>query len=472
MQGDAKDTSQLDKYWEEHKASESDQTPAVSSEQPSATADKQKSGRTRALSESTNLTSAAPSSFHPARSVPDLLDAFGPLLFPLYRAALLRKRILMIKKPSVQTSCDYIYILSILSSIPSDVIDAILVDAPTRSTPKFSVGITEIPELEQASSTSKARKPQDDPDAGAVTDEGERLDEDGGWLACTTDELLGMKSQLYDLKIEFPGIGSMATPQQQNRSWPTVVESVLPAPQGKGATNLLGTPIRATPRDARRYKALRQGLRRINRTQRYTDVEDDETEEDPLDDENEHLLRPDADERDDTGEALKHRDVDEPIFAEREAVEPPPWAAIAYDSFVWWASAGERSIEVDDEAVHYRELLSSATGDSMQYGDSGGAEDHSNKIAALIVGYFHRWTSLILSTLADLVEEAETSGSDDVSQSEDVVVKIGKGDMMTMGLDAWSKNDRLFIRELCRLYFGVDANVDGRSVECCGVRVL
>lgn len=44
---------------------------------------------------------------HPALSMLDLLSTFGPLLFPLHRAALLRKRILLLGSTPVQPSCNF-----------------------------------------------------------------------------------------------------------------------------------------------------------------------------------------------------------------------------------------------------------------------------------------------------------------------------------------------------------------------------
>lgn len=49
---------------------------------------------------------ANPSSFHPMHSIFATLDAFGPLIFPLYREALLRRRILMLQRPPLQSSCE------------------------------------------------------------------------------------------------------------------------------------------------------------------------------------------------------------------------------------------------------------------------------------------------------------------------------------------------------------------------------
>lgn len=61
------------------------------------------------ISDSTGLETTKPflAPYHPALSLPDFVENFGPLMFPLYRASLLRKRILIVTEAPVQTSCDY-----------------------------------------------------------------------------------------------------------------------------------------------------------------------------------------------------------------------------------------------------------------------------------------------------------------------------------------------------------------------------
>ena len=44
---------------------------------------------------------------HPATSIPQFLETFGPLVFPLYRAALLRQRILILGEAPVMTNCHF-----------------------------------------------------------------------------------------------------------------------------------------------------------------------------------------------------------------------------------------------------------------------------------------------------------------------------------------------------------------------------
>lgn len=65
--------------------------------------------RSRAFSDAMVLETPRPAltPFHPASSLPDFIDCFGPLIFPLYRAALLRKRILFMTEAPVHTPCNF-----------------------------------------------------------------------------------------------------------------------------------------------------------------------------------------------------------------------------------------------------------------------------------------------------------------------------------------------------------------------------
>lgn len=67
--------------------------------------------RTRSISDSTFLSTAnlttRLSPYHPALSLVEFLDTFGPLVFPLHRAALARKRILLITQAPVETACNF-----------------------------------------------------------------------------------------------------------------------------------------------------------------------------------------------------------------------------------------------------------------------------------------------------------------------------------------------------------------------------
>ena len=119
-----------------------------------------------------------------------------------------------------------------------------------------------------------------------------------------------------------------------------------------------------------------------------------------------------------------------------------------------------------------------------------------------IIAYFHRLTTLILKTLADLIDaddsdyehpsspatapppqsnpnEEDTTNRDDQpllkpsssAREEKPPIPVNAEDMSRMGLDIWSESDRLFVRELVALYWGRRADVRGGGLEWCGVRI-
>lgn len=105
-----------------------------------------------------------------------------------------------------------------------------------------------------------------------------------------------------------------------------------------------------------------------------------------------------------------------------------------------------------------------------------------------VVAYFHRLTGLILGVLAECVEAggdeesvSEGAGSDGVEGavggderggwSGQGKVLVGSEDMVRMGLDVWSEGDRRFVQEVVGFYWGREAEVGGKGVECCGVRI-
>lgn len=180
--------------------------------------------------------------YHPAWSLSALLDTLGPLIFPIYRSALLRKRILISCHAPVQQSCDFVYDLSVLSNIPHSVSNLISPKAPAhRLRPLFAIGVHDIPILEDdflASTQSEALN------AGDSADE----DQGRGWIACTTDGILATKTKLYDVLVTMPATHSQNALQ---KIWPDV--------NSAGAKN-----IKATQRDLRRYRSLMWGLSRAS----------------------------------------------------------------------------------------------------------------------------------------------------------------------------------------------------------------
>lgn len=358
--------------------------------------------------------------------------------------------------------------------------------------------------------------------------------------------------------------------QAQERVWPTVE-----SPRD--------TPVKATQRDLRRYRSLRAGLARLQRHQprrpaTTTTTTSTETAPPPP-------SRASTTTTTTSGKGKKTEgsrtdadnntaDVDTELTEddERALVEPLTWAALAYSGFMWWASAGEqaRSDEAE-EAAHDASLLaglssaspatpysastptmnmnmsmsasvdlgtsvgSLARGGGGNGGGEGGIEGQDGdddedeaRVELATIAYFHRLTTLILTTLADVVaegggdsgsdsdpdngpspgydddEEGDEGGEDQAllsrvseeADDDDEVVNarrrgggrggggggsssrssrrsigIGSQAMAEMGLDVWSASDAAFVVAAVEQYFGRRALVEGKGVEVCGVRV-
>lgn len=286
---------------------------------------------------------------------------------------------------------------------------------------------------------------------------------------------LEIRGHLFDTLVTIPPSYSQ---QAKEKVWPRVELKK-------------GTEIKATQRDLRRYRTLRRDLRRFpsshfpHASTKYSST--DQPSDLPFENTQETY--------DDASSTLN-----------AQLAEPQSWSALAYSSFMWWASAGEKRTDRDEEAVHDAALLhhfDNYRGDSPDRprsarkspGRSPGVEGMDTASAGFemtIIGYFHRLTTLIIKTLSDIIaasdysdvdpddggniEEDENDGQSNQGYSGDHMedadaVYVSSDDMSRMGLDIWSESDRDFVRDLVAFYWGRKANVRGGRIECCGVKI-
>jgi hypothetical protein len=408
---DRHDKRALELYWTQHRSgSPSASRPSTSEERRASLSSGLKRKRGASLSQADGPFAID----HPALRTNALLDTFGPLIFPLHRASLVRKRILILGTPPVQHNCDLVYLLSILSGIPSAALESLPADKDALQRPSalFSVGIADI---------------------GALADVKE-----GGFIATTTDDILGEKHQLYDLMVELPNT--------DQRKWPRLRTSD-------------GRPVKATQRDLRRYRLLRAELRRLRAPQ----PEPRQDEDDP----NEHDHAP----------LLQTHNASTPVrtdvlLNEREAVEPITWTAAAYTSLIWWASAGAEhlSAQAEDELQLENQLLADLPDIAREIPNSQAKDEDADAYvtATLLTSYFHRLTTHYLNTLAGIVEDAEDEGDD---ETEGVAIEVRVDEVREMGLDGWSESDKDFITAMTKVYFDREARVGKGEVWMCGMRV-
>ncbi|GAB1212241.1 hypothetical protein ATERTT37_001373 [Aspergillus terreus] len=260
--------------------------------------------------------------------------------------------------------------------------------------------------------------------------------------------------------------------------------------------------LKATQRDARRYATLRRGLRQsVPESDAQTENSDSDSDA-------------------------------ASTYSSSPVVEPISWARLAYSSFIWWASAGEKreGLSEDEEEEHQLEqdtrllasvdtLPSPPSGSgsrrSMHTGDT--SQQQPPEIA--LVAYFRRLTAQIFVTLSDVIARHDSRDGEDPGQhdgqtdasyqdepeddtepsvaigrqttqedessapllgrdaeptlcDDDEPVRITTEDMTEMGLDVWSGADRVFVEELVRSWWGRKAYVDSARIRCCGISII
>ena len=387
-----------------------------------------------------------------------------------------------------------VYAISIISTLPSALHSLLpLSPLPTRLRTLFSVGVHDIPTLSTGSRVSTPKEP--------LASEGQAY----GWVACTTDDILAVKDHLYDTLITLPPTHSS---QAKGKIWPRI--------QGRKAKQ-----VKATQRDARRYQGLRRDLRSNRSTSAHSlSGGHFSTFDQPDTDENNSFdTAPLIPFSNTSSDRVLNDDASFTLDSSDHLLEPQSWSALAYNSFMWWASAGEKRSDLQEESEYDSALVPHLMRDGREvrrYSDSPspvrtkprsstGKRDNAIEERVIVtgegaaaafemalIGYFHRLSVLILKTLVEVVDAADKQdeegyqdeqgeGEENVRvnggyrdralEDNDDTVRIESDDMTRMGLDIWSESDRVFVEELVEFYWGRRARVQGGRVECCGVRV-
>lgn len=301
-----------------------------------------------------------------------------------------------------------------------------------------------MPMLAQGSRTSRPKENAPDDDTGY------------GWVACTTDDILSTKGHLFDILVNMP---PLYTKQAKEKVWPKI-------------KTIKRIETKATQRDLRRYQTLRRELRHhpihtIGQSpfEPFSSV-GREGDQQPLPIENTQETFDDAS-----------------STSDEKLIEPQSWSALAYSSFMWWASAGEKRSDLEEEAEkdaalfrnlgHHRDTSPDRPRSSRMSPGMPNVEDSPAGLEMCMIAYFHRLTALIMTTLAEVVEASEDEEIEQAGKGneQDAVIFVTSEEMARMGLDIWSEADRTFVTELIDLYWGRKAEVQGARVECCGIRI-
>lgn len=464
-------TSLLEAFWEQQKQddhtrkSAGDSETTLSSKHRPFQGYKRNRGMSNAPATIGHKQSLSPD--HPATALPDFLRAFGPLVFPLYRAALLRKRILLVGEPPVQSNCNYVYALSILTSMPQNVLELLPYDTipDLRVKPLFNVGLYDASSLSPSQNSTKTSifPPS--------------------WIACTTDDVLATKPELYDILVRLPPSYSKDAP---SKIYPKIYNSTPSLTQSSKSA----LELKASQRDARRFQNLIYYIKKPSVSASGASALSSRSSVN-----------------------TSSSSSGSSTFSTSPIVEPVSWSLAAYTSFLWWASAGEKRHRAEEQ-----ELEMQQDEDLLLHGlpntDSDDAQRELQAETSLeiaLIAYFQRLTSLLIDTMSHAIDRqsqtkqrlsggyrSSTSSTssftqnvnsstaesdrhplldshDDGTSSEDdndEPVEITADDLRTMGLDPWSTADQSFVADMLSLWWGRKAHVNGGRVDCCGIRLL
>lgn len=349
---------------------------------------------------------ADPAADHPLMKTAAVLAAVGPLIFPIYKAALLRQLVLIFNHPDVEISetgdndaseapgytatgggaepqaedpfalCGALaYLVALLSVVPQDVQFEPRDDTHLLSSqPLYTVGLHDI-------------------DTGV-------FGHHPGFVATTSDEILKHQRNLYDVAVQMP-----TAPAHECRLYTSAD---------------LTRAVRATFND---YGKFRRVYRRL----------------------------PDMDDGSDTASihtasliflALWRTPEPlgtwEPAWWLHGATLPMSWREYIWLAFAWFASAGTTDRRAGDDAGN----------------DDSGARTPRLQLVRLthVVGYFHKltkkWFYIVEEIVAETVEErGQAPGK--------ATVVLTHQDVTDMELDPYAEQDLAFVRQFVLLYWGL-----------------
>lgn len=351
------------------------------------------------------------STHHPLLKTAAVLSAVGPLIFPIYKAALLRQLVMIFNHPTSETRemaadaevtgsapdtgaeendpfalCGALaYLVAIISVVPQDVRFEPRDDIHLLSSqPLYTVGLHDI-------------------DSGIFAHH-------PAFVATTSDDILKQQRRLFDVAVEMPAAA--------------VHECRVHA-----ATD----PTRAVRATFNDYGKFRRVFRRL----------------------------PDMDDADDTASitsllfsALRYgagrAGAWEPAWWLRGATLPMSWREYIWLAFAWFASAGTTDRRAGGNSCHKRG--GDNAGDDSAGADDDSASARSRLLVRLthVVGYFHKltkkWFYIVEEIVAETVEE-HGEGK--------ITLVLTHQDLSDMELDPYAEQDLAFVRQFVLLYWGL-----------------
>ncbi|KAK9475634.1 hypothetical protein V1514DRAFT_23970 [Lipomyces japonicus] len=395
---------------------------------------------------------------HPAYSLPELLDAFGPLIFTVWKAAIARERILIIGDVPIEKGCNFVYDISILANIPRSIAELLPVPA-YRIRPLFTVGLYDLEYLQALSKLSPAQEAMQGKSSSFY-----------GWIAYTTDKILETKHELFDIVIKLPPFSAALNAAAAMISAVTTINTSRPDSPISSANSMIYHPVdshrknasrilypiiydikhpkehfKSSVRDMRRFQTLENQIGysidpRHRWYQQYyqSNIDTDDTALQPLsttgtssassyssravNNSDTFALIATAEITAAADDDAVYNDDPELFFSTKTDLktEQPSWKQLTWLGFLWWASAGEEVL------IEEEEIAETASAVGLKNHDATGSLDQqtiaSDTRPLLLDDSISRSSSVAATPFPLTNEESFTylSPFQDISQVSDV----------------------------------------------------
>lgn len=333
---------------------------------------------------------------HPLSKLPAALCVVGPLIFPIFKAALLRKRILIFNHSSQGGDlilggnnrepelCGALaYIVALVSIVPKDVRLEPLEQHHLYSQPLYNIGLHDL--------------------------DSNVMEHHVGAIACTSDEVLKYQKNLYDYAVVMPSTDSDTCQFLSSSD--------------------LDNPIRATFNDYMKFLKVFRQL-----PQSRTDATADDSLSIRTSNSIFSSLRFDI-----HGENANIKLDHEPAWWLDDATSPMSWREYIWLAFAWFASAGTTN-----------------TPTSATFSEETPMEESRESVRQLlvtftaIVGHFHKLTKKWFYVIDEIVSE---TAEGKLPLQTHVTLELTHQDIVDMELDPYLHEDVKFVREFVLLYW-------------------
>ncbi|CAK7902553.1 uncharacterized protein Anr2p [[Candida] anglica] len=389
---------------------------------------------------------------HLLHRLPCMLQTLGPLVFCLYKQALLRKRILFFNQNhSKVTNLDsgaFSYILSLLSVVPKGVESLIgglrhNQEYILYSQPIYNVGLHDL-EGELIGSTS--------------------------CIGSTNDAILMYQSNIFDYAVMLPN---------DEIKDPFIVSSSILASNHGHTPTPLDSSLKATLKDYYKFKLVYKEFFNHNNNKNNNNNKDQV----PNSDDQASIKTKSSTfsqrfgaqflNKFDSNDSNHKDDIEEPLWWLESATSPMSWREYIWSAFSWFASAGTVSNgenNIEDNNIEYD-----------QRNDERNDEELKTRFLELveIVDKFHKltkkWFYLVNEIVLEQVEENRVQlvngENETLIEGPKLKLELTYQDIVDMELDPYSHEDIEFVKEFVLLYWGelVDSVEVGLGISgiCC-----